>query len=189
MSLPPRWCLSSPTTSAAPGVTMSESGRTTTVGRYTAACTETSGVYLLVVLPAVVFNSLPAAQRISITNRTNLPKEVMMFPDFPFDSRLKSFMPHQEVQRYLEQYCQSHNIQPHIKVSHPVHPAYQRTVSKIMFRQGSLNQNLFQFNTAVEHVKPVVVEGGERKGWEVISSDSLGRQKKETFDSVLVCSG
>lgn len=81
------------------------------------------------------FNGLPAAKWVLITNRTNLPKEVMMFPDFPFDSRLKSFMPHQEVQRYLEQYCQSHYIQPHIKVSHPVHPAYWRTISKIMFRK------------------------------------------------------
>lgn len=49
--------------------------------------------------------------------RTNLPKEVMMFPDFPFDPQLSSFLPHQEVQNYLEQYCQEHNIRPHIRVS------------------------------------------------------------------------
>ncbi|XP_023266518.1 flavin-containing monooxygenase FMO GS-OX4-like [Seriola lalandi dorsalis] len=61
--------------------------------------------------------------------RTNLPKEVMMFPDFPFDPQLSSFLPHQEVQRYLERYCHSHNIRPHIR-----------------------------FNTAVENVKPVVEE-------------------------------
>ncbi|XP_039633839.1 flavin-containing monooxygenase FMO GS-OX-like 4 [Perca fluviatilis] len=47
--------------------------------------------------------------------RTNLPKEVMMFPDFPFDSSLNSFLPHHEVQRYLESYCQSHAIGPHIR--------------------------------------------------------------------------
>ncbi|XP_022600449.1 flavin-containing monooxygenase FMO GS-OX-like 4 isoform X1 [Seriola dumerili] len=61
--------------------------------------------------------------------RTNLPKEVMMFPDFPFDPQLSSFLPHQEVQRYLERYCHSHNIRPHIR-----------------------------FNTAVENVRPVVEE-------------------------------
>ncbi|XP_029028444.1 uncharacterized protein LOC114868939 isoform X2 [Betta splendens] len=49
--------------------------------------------------------------------RTNLPKEVMMFPDFPFDSGLNSFLPHQEVQRYLESYCLSHDIRPHIRFS------------------------------------------------------------------------
>ncbi|XP_044077185.1 flavin-containing monooxygenase FMO GS-OX-like 4 isoform X1 [Siniperca chuatsi] len=95
--------------------------------------------------------------------RTNLPKEVMMFPDFPFDPQLNSFLPHQEVQRYLEGYCQSHDIRPHIR-----------------------------FNTVVENVKPVVVttEGEEaRTAWEVTSSDLSGRQKTETFDSVFVCSG
>ncbi|KAM9348613.1 uncharacterized protein ABDE67_010664 [Symphorus nematophorus] len=95
--------------------------------------------------------------------RTNLPKEVMMFPDFPFEPQLCSFLPHQEVQRYLESYCRSHGIQPHIR-----------------------------FSTVVENVKPVVVttQGDEaRTTWEVTSSDSSGRQKTETFDSVFVCSG
>ncbi|XP_042287989.1 flavin-containing monooxygenase FMO GS-OX5 isoform X2 [Thunnus maccoyii] len=95
--------------------------------------------------------------------RTNLPKEVMMFPDFPFDPQLSSFLPHQEVQRYLERYCQSHDIGPHIR-----------------------------FNTVVENVKPVVVTTGDKEKkttWEVTSSDSSGCQKTETFDSVFVCSG
>lgn len=95
--------------------------------------------------------------------RTNLPKEVMMFPDFPFDPRLDSFLPHQEVQSYLEEYCRSHNIRPHIR-----------------------------FNTTVENVRPVVVttQGeGSRTTWEVTSSDLSGGQKTETFDSVFVCSG
>lgn len=48
--------------------------------------------------------------------RTNLPKEVMMFPDFPFDSRLPSFLTHWDVQQYLDKYCKNHDITPHIKV-------------------------------------------------------------------------
>ncbi|KAI3374040.1 hypothetical protein L3Q82_022606, partial [Scortum barcoo] len=95
--------------------------------------------------------------------QTNLPKEVMMFPDFPFDPRLSSFLPHQEVQGYLESYCQSHHIRPHVR-----------------------------FNTTVEKVKPVVVttEGeAARTTWEVTSSDSSGGQKTESFNSVFVCSG
>ncbi|XP_056910561.1 uncharacterized protein LOC130537642 isoform X2 [Takifugu flavidus] len=95
--------------------------------------------------------------------RTNLPKEVMMFPDFPFDSQLSSFLPHQEVQNYLRQYCEEHHIRPHIR-----------------------------FNTAVEKVTPVVTttEGDKvRTTWEVTSSDSSGGQRTETFDSVFVCSG
>lgn len=95
--------------------------------------------------------------------RTNLPKEVMMFPDFPFDPQLNSFLHHQEVQRYLERYCQSHHIEPHVR-----------------------------FNTVVENVKPVVVTAHreeERTSWEVTSLDWSGCLKTETFDSVFVCSG
>ncbi|XP_068587875.1 uncharacterized protein [Cebidichthys violaceus] len=96
--------------------------------------------------------------------RTNLPKEVMMFPDFPFDPQLDSFLPHQEVQRYLERFCRSHKIQPHIR-----------------------------FNTLVEKVRPVVMTTEEEEerstSWEVTSSDPSGCQKTETFDSVFVCSG
>lgn len=56
--------------------------------------------------------------------RTNLPKEVMMFPDFPFDSQLSSFLPHQEVQNYLNQYCEAHQIGPHIRVSPQIWPHF-----------------------------------------------------------------
>ncbi|KAG8008394.1 Flavin-containing monooxygenase FMO GS-OX3 [Nibea albiflora] len=108
-------------------------------------------------------NGLPLHSSMYRDLKTNLPKEVMMFPDYPFDPKLNSFLPHQEVQRYLEGYCQSYNILPHIR-----------------------------FNTVVESVKPVgmTTEDEEpRTTWKVTSSDSSGRQKTETFDSVFVCSG
>lgn len=94
--------------------------------------------------------------------RTNLPKEVMMFPDFPFDPQLGSFLSHQEVKCYLERYCEAHKIYPHIR-----------------------------FNTMVENVRPLMQADGEdrRTIWEVTSSDSVGFQRTETFDSVFVCSG
>ncbi|XP_030648315.1 flavin-containing monooxygenase FMO GS-OX4 isoform X2 [Chanos chanos] len=94
--------------------------------------------------------------------RTNLPKEVMMFPDFPFDPKLPSFLHHQDVLHYLENYCNSHAITPHIK-----------------------------FSTVVEEVKPITMET-EREGalmWEVISCGKCGGQSTEMFDSVFVCSG
>ncbi|CAL8266538.1 unnamed protein product [Merluccius merluccius] len=95
--------------------------------------------------------------------RTNLPKEIMMFPDFPFDHQLPSFLSHQEVQRYLERYCRSHQVTPHIR-----------------------------FSTVVEEVNPVTLEtegAGPKTVWEVTSSDIEGAKKMETFDSVFVCSG
>lgn len=64
----------------------------------------------------LVFRLVRVLRRL-FPDRTNLPKEVMMFPDFPFDPQLSSFLPHQEVQRYLERYCENFQIRPHIRVS------------------------------------------------------------------------
>ena len=36
---------------------------------------------------------------------TNLPKELMAFPDFPFPESERSFVHHSEVRTYLEQYA------------------------------------------------------------------------------------
>lgn len=127
-----------------------------------------------------------AAKSALTTNRTNLPKEVMMFPDFPFDPKLRSFLPHQEVQKYLEQYCLAHNIRPHIQVS-PVGPACER--SKYHYFVNIYKLCLCQFSTVVENVTPVAEKSGGKKLWEVATCDSLNGHKRELFDAVFVCSG
>ncbi|XP_036380810.1 flavin-containing monooxygenase FMO GS-OX-like 4 [Megalops cyprinoides] len=106
-------------------------------------------------------NGLPIHSSMYRNLRTNLPKEVMMFPDFPFDPQLPSFLPHQEVLRYLERYCQSHNITPHIR-----------------------------FETVVEEVKPISPETEAGKvTWEVTSSSGQQGQTTEKFDGIFVCNG
>ncbi|XP_041093415.1 flavin-containing monooxygenase FMO GS-OX-like 4 [Polyodon spathula] len=95
--------------------------------------------------------------------RTNIPKEVMAFPDFPFEKRLPSFVHHSEVRRYLEQYCQHYRLREHI-----------------------------QFGTSVESVKPVATEKGWRGlAWDVTTSDVTGTKDTTTerFDAVMVCNG
>lgn len=50
--------------------------------------------------------------------RTNLPKESMAFPDFPFEDRDgRSFVHHTEVLRYLVDYAKYYDIYKYIKVS------------------------------------------------------------------------
>ena len=49
--------------------------------------------------------------------RTNLPKEVMAFPDFPFPAVPESFLSHQAVLQYMCVYAQRHGLYPHIRVS------------------------------------------------------------------------
>ncbi|XP_064108103.1 uncharacterized protein LOC135216603 isoform X4 [Macrobrachium nipponense] len=52
--------------------------------------------------------------------KTNLPKETMAFPDFPFPDGEESFIHHTEVLKYLESYCDHFNIKPYIKFRHHV---------------------------------------------------------------------
>uniref|UniRef100_A0A8C9WK47 Flavin-containing monooxygenase n=1 Tax=Scleropages formosus TaxID=113540 RepID=A0A8C9WK47_SCLFO len=92
--------------------------------------------------------------------RTNLPKEVMMFPDFPFDPKLPSFLSHRDVLQYLERYCEH------------------------------FDPFLCQFGTMVEEVKPITVMTGEGKTtWEVTSCAASGGRRTDTFDSVFICNG
>lgn len=48
--------------------------------------------------------------------RTNLPKEVMAFPGFPFKTSLPSFIRHEEVLNYLQEYSSHYDLQKFIKV-------------------------------------------------------------------------
>lgn len=49
--------------------------------------------------------------------RTNLPKEVMGFPDYPFPSdREESYIHHSDVLKYLENYAEEFNLYQCIQV-------------------------------------------------------------------------
>ena len=45
---------------------------------------------------------------------TNLPKELMAFPDFPFQPSEKSFVHHREMASYLAAYAKHYNLEQHI---------------------------------------------------------------------------
>ncbi|XP_060066421.1 uncharacterized protein LOC132546720 [Ylistrum balloti] len=49
--------------------------------------------------------------------KTNLPKEVMAFPDFPFRKDLPSFVRHEDMLEYLESYATSFDLLKYIKFS------------------------------------------------------------------------
>lgn len=51
---------------------------------------------------------------------TNLPKEIMHFPDFPFPSQERSFIPASDVNNYLKLYADNFRLQGHIKFQHHV---------------------------------------------------------------------
>jgi len=92
--------------------------------------------------------------------KTNLPKEVMAFPDFPFPASTDtSFVHHTDVLKYLEEYKNHFDLQKNIN-----------------------------FNTIVSNVKPVINEENTR--WEVTTKCLKTKTVQSTFfDSVMVCNG
>lgn len=111
---------------------------------------------------------------------TNLPKEIMRFPDFHFDPHLPSFIHHTEMAKYLQQYAEHFNLIPYI-----------------------------QFNTVVRSIKPantihVPPPVGDdfygscelpRKGfsftqWKVTTQNLVTKEvSTEVYDAIVVCNG
>ncbi|XP_045192813.2 uncharacterized protein LOC123549080 isoform X1 [Mercenaria mercenaria] len=60
-------------------------------------------------------NGMPVQSSMYKNLRTNLPKEVMAFPGFPFPSNLPSFIRHEDVLQYLKDYSKYYNLQKSIK--------------------------------------------------------------------------
>lgn len=52
--------------------------------------------------------------------RTNLPKEVMGFPDFPIPEQNKSYLTRAEILEFLNLYADNFNLRPNIKFNHHV---------------------------------------------------------------------
>lgn len=104
-------------------------------------------------------NGLPVQSSMYKHLRTNLPKEVMAFPGFPFPSNLPSFMVHEDVLQYLKDYAQHYDI-----------------------------LKLIRFETRVDLVQPIRSEG-EQLWKVSSSSVNGEEREEEVFDAVVVCNG
>jgi len=95
--------------------------------------------------------------------RTNLPKEVMAFPDFPFKNADESFLHHSKVLEYLEDYCRHYDLYKNIK-----------------------------FNTKIVNVEPLNNKGScdVKESWNVQYKNlETNEVHQDVFDAVLVCNG
>ncbi|XP_069167889.1 uncharacterized protein [Procambarus clarkii] len=105
-------------------------------------------------------NSLPVHSSMYENLRTDLPKMMMAFPDFPFPEDSKSFMHHTTVLKYLEDYTQHYGIHRCIKFGHHV-----------------------------EKVSPIMKTEGP-PAWAVTVRDlTSGLTSSTTCDALLVCTG
>lgn len=106
-------------------------------------------------------NGLPVHSSMYKNLRTNLPKEIMEIPDFPFEDRQgPSFVHHSVIRQYLLDYTKHFNLYPHIKL-----------------------------NTLVNHVEPEKLANGQVI-WTVTYTDLATRvQTVKTYDAVILCNG
>ncbi|OWF48027.1 flavin-containing monooxygenase FMO GS-OX5-like [Mizuhopecten yessoensis] len=93
--------------------------------------------------------------------KTNLPKEVMAFPDFPFRKDLPSFVRHEDMLEYLESYADRFDLLKYIK-----------------------------FSTTVSLVQPLTYPDKVtwQVTYKALS-DSVVTPVTENFDAVMVCNG
>jgi cation diffusion facilitator CzcD-associated flavoprotein CzcO len=109
--------------------------------------------------------------------RTNLPKDIMSYPDFPFDKNLGTFLSAEEVLEYLEEYANLHNLRRLIKVLFSL--SCFNDIMKIKFK-------ILQFNHSVEEVRP---QQNSTK-WNVKTLDlQTGNETNEVYDAVIVANG
>ncbi|XP_051154859.1 uncharacterized protein LOC127277617 isoform X2 [Leptopilina boulardi] len=106
-------------------------------------------------------NGLPVHSSMYKNLRTNLPKEIMQIPDFPFkDTEGSSFVHHSVIRQYLVDYAKHFNLHPHIKL-----------------------------NTLVNHVEPEILSSGQTI-WLVTFTDLQTKiVKRKLFDAVILCNG
>ncbi|XP_057292139.1 uncharacterized protein LOC130614715 isoform X4 [Hydractinia symbiolongicarpus] len=94
--------------------------------------------------------------------RTNQPKEIMAFPDFPFPQSDSSYVHHTTVRDYLQLYAHHFNLLHHIR-----------------------------FNTKVTQISPCFMSQKEQRfvKWKIFFSDRSGKVSSEVFDGVVICNG
>ncbi|BFZ19496.1 hypothetical protein BsWGS_22535 [Bradybaena similaris] len=107
-------------------------------------------------------NGLPVHSSMYEYLKTNLPKECMAFPDYPFPE-LPSFITHEQVEKYLEDYAAHFNLLKYIK--------FQTIVTLV----EPISDNTNQFGTS----------------WKVTtrSVTDLSQENTSVFDAVLICNG
>ena len=100
--------------------------------------------------------------------RTNLPKQAMEYPDFPFPKESRTFVTHKEVLDYLRHYCNNFGL-----------------------------ADVIQFNTRVKKVIPLLGSSDTKSDdnyglnvrWRVTAVNQMSEETSNDFDSVVVCSG
>ena len=118
------------------------------------------------------------------THRTNIPKEIMEFPDYPFPSHLPSYPYHYDVQRYLMQYSEHFKLNRFIK--------FGTLVERIVPIPISGTNGYCHANSEKTNVidGTTVEEFSDSVQWSVTTRQLVsGETTTEIYDNVLLCNG
>ncbi|XP_014679348.1 PREDICTED: flavin-containing monooxygenase FMO GS-OX-like 2 isoform X1 [Priapulus caudatus] len=115
-------------------------------------------------------NGYPVHSSIYKNLITNLPTDVMEFPDFPFPSDSKKFMHWKEVRDYIFAYADQFNLRKDIQLNTDVKSVKRITTKPVPSEAAHQSPNRPQWL-----VRTTALQGGG--------------SKEKVFDAVLVCSG
>lgn len=120
--------------------------------------------------------------------RTNLPKEIMLFPGFPFPSHLPSFPYHPEVHQYLTHYSQHFKLNRFIKFGTLVE---QISPVPISDTNGCCHDNSeMNADSTGRATCTTVGEFGDSVRWSVTTRElASGQKTTELYDNVFLCNG
>ena len=113
-----------------------------------------------------------------IRSRTNLPKEIIAFPDFYFDPHLPSFVSYSDIGQYLLEYADQFQLMPHIQ--------FNTVVISILHNEMS-------YKSQVPGDKQFPESESIRKGfafdqWNVTMQNVQTKQiSTKIYDAVLIC--
>ena len=117
--------------------------------------------------------------------RTNIPKEIMNFPDFPHLSHLPSFLGHQDILKSLQQYADHFDLTKYIK--------FKTLVEQVI----PIPKDEVDLERKGKSMTSMAVECQERKLfsdsnmlWRVTTQNlESGERTSEDYDAVMVCNG
>ena len=125
----------------------------------------------------------------SCYNRTNLPKEVMAFSEFPFDPSLPSFPNHWDVLDYLQKFAAHFDLNKFIKFRTLVEqvvpvPMQKKHNSEVSFDSGKGECTSEAPNTDCK------TQFDDDVKWRVTTQSAVtGERSIKEYDVVLVCNG
>ena len=116
--------------------------------------------------------------------RTNLPKEIMLFPDFPFPSDLPSFPYHHDVYQYLTHYSQHFKLNRFIKFGTLV----EQIVPIPILDTNDCCHGISEKNDIIG--RTTVGEFRDSVQWSVTTRElASGQKTTEVYDNIFLCNG